>query len=135
MCEWKRISLLSHYIMFSYHRAIFVCNYLHAPVCASSHKLSQIICIFSSPTQMWEAYLKAHKWISSRVTTAPCFPTVKHLGTVALLSNLDELCSGLKHQRVARHSSTHCCIIKGEILASVALSHQYRNPCKPPVLD
>ncbi len=31
---------------------------------------------------------EAHEWISSRVTAAPCFPTVMHLGTVTLLSNL-----------------------------------------------
>lgn len=35
-----------------------LCNYLRVPVCAGSHERSQIICIFSSPTQMWEVYLK-----------------------------------------------------------------------------
>lgn len=91
--------------------------------------LSQIICIFSSPAQIRGSVFQAHKWISSRVTAAPCFPTVMHLSTVTLLSNLEELCSGLTHQRAARHSPTHCCIIKGEMFASVAVPHQRRSLC------
>ena len=64
------------------------CNYPCVPVCASFHKLSQIIYIFSSP--MWEAHSKPINGSAAVQTAAPCFPPQRCIAaTVTLLSNLE----------------------------------------------
>lgn len=64
-------------------------------MCKLSQVLSNYLHIFISNPTVGSVF-EAHKWISSRVTAVPCFPTVMHLDTVTLLSNLEEFCSGLK---------------------------------------
>lgn len=76
----------------------FVRNYFH--MCKHSQALSNYPHIFIYDSNVGSAF-EAHKWISSRLTAVPCFPTAMHLGTVTPLFNLEDLCSGLKHQKAA----------------------------------
>ena len=127
LCAWREILFALKCLMFSNH---FLCHFVfndpHVLVmCKLSQALSNYLHIFISNSK---CVFEAHKWISSRGNRCSMFPphwcisALSHTHTHTLLSNLEELCSGLKHQRAARHSPTHCCIIKGEMFASVASS-------------